>query len=139
MPTKLWAATPGQKASRIAAQGIILGSLPGGAIYRDAAGLFVTDGTVAGTSLLVNRWFLALAIDDDRIWLYRDAEIWVSDGTSAGTRRVALHAAPVKGLPSGLGAGVVYYTDGTTLWKTDGRTTVPAAELVAAGARPDGT
>jgi ELWxxDGT repeat protein len=121
----------------------------GGANALNGFEPWVSDGTAAGTRMLAN-----IAADDapssfpkhlvaagDRVFF--DAwdgsgtldptfgaphQLWSSDGTEAGTHKLADVTAATTWTPSGR---VVYFTKGTELWTSDGTPegTGPATEL----------
>lgn len=133
--------------------------------------LWVTDGTAAQThpvtpSSYVQVWYLAAAMDEagaDRVYMVaRDAssgwELWVSDGSEAGTRLVIdLRAGDADAIPLdagtwpydpavlvGLGSRAVFIADagngaGEELWVSDGapgNATLLEVRPGAAGAEP---
>jgi ELWxxDGT repeat protein len=110
------------------------GTLYAAGSYSSTAGLYKTDGTAAGTQLVVMLPGMRdLMTCGGRVLFAASSavgggdELWSSDGTPAGTNR--LHAALSAGLPrQALGVcfgRAFYFTDGTNypprqLWKTDG-------------------
>ena len=141
----IWALDPSRSAVllRFGGYGWPVGSVPGRVLYGDDSGVMITDGTVAGSSLLIsglkNAW--QTVADGDRIWIAGTragiTEIWVSDGTSQGTQRAVAMSEIL--LLQFRGAGVMYFTaiyaTHRVLLKTDGKVTSPAPELSAAGSR----
>jgi ELWxxDGT repeat protein len=139
---------------------------PGSVVNSTSRALFVTDGTSAGTRQLMRQapatsFPLIGGIDErglDQMVAFGDKvifalgdeeagrELWVSDGTTGGTFRLAdIRPGAVGSRPLDLTqvAGLVYFTaddgtHGTELWQTDGTSagTKLVAELVPG---PNGT
>ncbi len=111
--------------------------------------LWVTDGTSAGTKELTiggnelaprgdfgilgdKALFLGLLTDDSGVSL--SSGLWVTDGTSAGTRELTDKAEPDEIAVFGKKA---VFRDGAALWVTDG-TSAGTREIATAAANPQG-
>ncbi len=88
-------------------------------------GLWKTDGTVGGTSLVkeaANFPFRPIASLLGKIYITASDELWVTDGTANGT--TLLKMLSVKSTPVQVGQNVFFAADdgvhGNALWKTDG-------------------
>jgi ELWxxDGT repeat protein len=91
------------------------------------AGLFKTDGSVAGTSEIMGFGTSpsALAADGSLVFFAVGNQLWESDGTIAGTKSIKSFGANTTLLNLTAVDGTVYFTgnDGSSgfeLWKTDG-------------------
>jgi trimeric autotransporter adhesin len=83
----------------------------------DDIGLYVSDGTDAGTKLVGNyTGAYSLITHNGKLYFINDNTIYQSDGTSAGTKSLTggtpreLHSTPLG----------IFYTEGSALWITDG-------------------
>jgi ELWxxDGT repeat protein len=91
-------------------------------------GLYATQGT-GGTQRIADVWIRKAAMLGTSRLVFTDdnRELWVTDGTSAGTRRL-LQGLSLPGIPPGafgvVGDHVVFVVNdsarGATLWRTDG-------------------
>lgn len=150
---------PGSAASLVHGFTVVNGKLLFNARdVRNGDELWTTDGTAAGTHLLADiRTGSASSAPGDRI-VYGDTmifaaddgvdgnELWITDGTPAGTRFFKdLAPGPLNSNPSGfvLFHGLIYFSAGSALWKSDGteagtvQVTAAAyvSDLVVAGSR----
>jgi ELWxxDGT repeat protein len=103
-----------------------------GKVFFSASGVWVSDGTPAGTRALSedNRLVTRMigALGGVALWTDTDSEagLWRSDGTRAGTYRLDDPAAYFVLRPDGVFVGGVFITLGCTeairceLWRTDG-------------------
>lgn len=114
-------------------------TVAGGKLFYDtydfltsSAQLYVTDGTVAGTVQLTSfpsnsgDVSFVTAIDDDVYFIY-DGDVWISDGTTAGTKVVANSINGLKDSDpewwtayQGAFWLAVDTTTGEAIWKVDG-------------------
>jgi ELWxxDGT repeat protein len=107
--------------------------------FRDqlvvAAGdVWITDGTVAGTRIVVSGTVRGLAVAGNAIYFIRDGELWFSDGSPNGTRAV-VQFGEGGDLRYLMAAGdSLYFTGcdpvhGCELWRSDG--TAESTRMVA--------
>jgi ELWxxDGT repeat protein len=110
----------------------------GGSAALPTRGLWVTDGTLAGTQPLIATGTLRELVDaGGTLYFADDARLFASNGTPLGTRVVSEHAqfAAPRGLAT-VGT-TLFYWNGQNLWKTDG--TGPGTQLVRAFSSWSGT
>ncbi len=99
----------------------------------DLGGVWVTDGTAAGTRRVDPGQATDLAFQDATLFFARDSQLWRSDGTSNSSTLVVDLAPLGRGAIGNLGSGpdALYFSLGTReLWKSDG--TAGGTALVSA-------
>lgn len=113
-----------------------------GTTPNQATGLWLSDGTAAGTVLAPVLNARRLGVSNGKLWLTGldgslGNELWMSDGTVAGTRpvkdiRVGFGSSEPKSFTP-LGANTLFVADdgvtGPELWRTDGTTAGTAAVI----------